>query len=205
MIIFGTRGVTTTPERGSFHCPECEGQQFRRRRVRRFFTLYFIPVIPLDKLGEYIECESCRSTYKDSVLDYKPGAGADINVEAEFLIGIKRTMALMVIADGQVDDDEIEVMRKVFAKVAGREVSEDDIRAEVLEARADGLEVGAYLKDMAPFLNGDGKEMIIKAAFMVAAADGHFDDSEMALLASAAKALDMSSAHLKGIIAEMSE
>jgi tellurite resistance protein len=205
MIIFGTRGVTYNADDGDFHCPECEGQKYHRKRVRRFFTLYFIPLIPLDKMGEYIECDGCKSTYKDSILDYQPGPGSSANVEAEFLVAIKRVMALMVIADGQVDDDEIEVMGKVFEKVAGKSVSEDDIRREVMEARAGSPDVDAYLGEVGPYLNAEGKEMIIKAAFMVAAADGHFDDSEMELLVEASKSLEMSSAHLKGILAEMQE
>lgn len=65
MIIFGTRGITTTPEKGDFHCPSCDAtQKYGLKRVRRFFTLYFIPLIPLNKLGEYVECVTCKDTYK---------------------------------------------------------------------------------------------------------------------------------------------
>ena len=51
MIIFGTRGITYRMAAGRFACPSCgPGTGFTHRRVRRFFTLYFIPVIPLDQL-----------------------------------------------------------------------------------------------------------------------------------------------------------
>src|SRR5258708_6295186 len=72
MIIFGTRGVTWNGESGEFVCPGCGGttQQYTRKTIRRFFTLYFIPLIPLDKLGEYIECQHCRNTYNEQVLSY---------------------------------------------------------------------------------------------------------------------------------------
>ena len=37
LIIFGTRGVTTTSESGDFHCPACEQKRrFERKTVRRF-------------------------------------------------------------------------------------------------------------------------------------------------------------------------
>ena len=51
MIIFGTRGVTWNGESGEFVCPGCGGttQQYTRKTIRRFFTLYFIPLIPLDR------------------------------------------------------------------------------------------------------------------------------------------------------------
>ncbi|MBA3819711.1 MAG: hypothetical protein H0X17_12515 [Deltaproteobacteria bacterium] len=40
LIIFGTRGVTYGSDGGQFFCPDCEGkEQYRHRKVRRFFTL----------------------------------------------------------------------------------------------------------------------------------------------------------------------
>ena len=66
MIIFGTRGITYRKDGGRFFCPECDGEQpYDRKRVRRFFTLYFIPLIPLNLLAEYIECPRCGGTYRD--------------------------------------------------------------------------------------------------------------------------------------------
>jgi len=69
LIIFGTKGVTSTVSTGSFSCPGCSAQtHYDHKRVRRFFTLYWIPLIPLDTIGEYIECLSCHGTFKQSVL-----------------------------------------------------------------------------------------------------------------------------------------
>lgn len=63
MIIWGWRSVTSTASRGEFYCPQCQGYMaYAEKSVRRFFTLYFIPLIPLNSLGEYIECESCKET-----------------------------------------------------------------------------------------------------------------------------------------------
>ena len=73
IIIFGTRGVKSTQQEGQFHCPQCNStQHYRHRSVRRFFTLYFIPLIPLDKVGEYVECSTCRNTYITRILEMSP-------------------------------------------------------------------------------------------------------------------------------------
>ena len=70
MIIFGTRGVTFTPEKGEFFCPGCCAERsFARKSVRRFFTLYFIPLVPLDKLGE----TKFVDTVKKAVRRYRGG------------------------------------------------------------------------------------------------------------------------------------
>lgn len=69
LIIFGSRAVTGSKGTGSFVCPRCgPGAPYDHKRVRRFFTLYFIPLIPLRTVGEYIECGTCRTTYKPEVL-----------------------------------------------------------------------------------------------------------------------------------------
>jgi hypothetical protein len=69
LIIFGSRSVTGSKGTGSFHCPRCgPDQPYDHKRVRRFFTLYFIPLIPLGTIGEYIECGRCAGTYKPEVL-----------------------------------------------------------------------------------------------------------------------------------------
>ena len=205
MIIFGTRGITSTAESGNFYCPRCQGQaDYRHRRVRRFFTLYFIPLIPLDRAGEYIECDKCAGTYAMEVLDLDPTAGA-IEFEAEFQRAVKQVMVDMMLADGSVDDQEIEVIRDVYGKLAGREISDDAIRAEILEAESSGRDVSETIAQLAGHLNSNGKEMVIKAAFLVAAADGVFEEEEKRLIETIAEALDMSKAHLRGVLATMAE
>src|SRR5262245_49271137 len=98
LIIFGTRGVTTTEASGDFHCPSCdEKKRYEHKKVRRFFTLYFIPLIPLDTVGEYVECRSCAGTFKPSALSYDP-KGDEKKLEAEFHAAVKRVMVLMMLA-----------------------------------------------------------------------------------------------------------
>jgi hypothetical protein len=69
IIIFGTKGVERTVDTGVFHCPNCRTEaQYTQRKITRFFTLYFIPVIPLGSLGELVRCDRCGSDYSTEVL-----------------------------------------------------------------------------------------------------------------------------------------
>src|SRR5262249_21327507 len=79
MSILGPRGVTFGGHAGEFNCPGCgwTSQPYEHKTVRRFFTLYFIPVIPLDKLAEYVRCMTCGGTYQTSVLSFDPKAETD--------------------------------------------------------------------------------------------------------------------------------
>ncbi|MCA9619183.1 MAG: zinc-ribbon domain-containing protein, partial [Myxococcales bacterium] len=73
LIIYGTRAVEGTKGEGTFWCPDCRGQApYVHKRLRRFFTLYFIPLIPLGTIEEWVECRQCASTYEPSVLDAGP-------------------------------------------------------------------------------------------------------------------------------------
>lgn len=205
MIIFGTRGVTTTADSGDFYCPQCQAQEgYRHRRVRRFFTLYFIPVIPLSVHSEYVECDQCKGTYRMEVLDIDPTAGA-VQLEAEFARALKQVMVDMMLADGSVDDEELEVIRTIYGQLVGNEISEDAIRAEILEAESAQRDITETLADIAGHLNDNGKELVIKAAYMVAAADGVFEEEEKVMIGTIAKSLGMTSAHLQGVIASLSQ
>ena len=205
LIIFGTRGVTYGSEGGQFFCPDCEGkQQYLHRRVRRFFTLYFIPLIPLDLLGEYIECQSCTSTYKLSILDFDPQKAADAE-EAEFQKAMRRVLVLMMLADGVIEESEIEAIQTILGKLEDRVISRKEVESEIALAKQANTSIETYCKGMAGYLNDAGREMVVKAAILVAGADGKFEDSERDALASIATALNMSRAHFSGIINDMTK
>ncbi len=69
LIIWGIRVFFHTIGEGVFHCQRCEGgRQYRRRSGRRFFTLFFMPLIPLNKVGEHVQCGICRTRYHVDVL-----------------------------------------------------------------------------------------------------------------------------------------
>jgi tellurite resistance protein len=200
LIIFGSRGVTYNYASGEFHCPSCRaGTPYRHKRVRRFFTLYFIPLIPLDLLGEYIECQDCLDTFHIDVLEYDGKAESDA-FEAEFQIAVKRVMVMMMMADGRMDDHEVQTIKEIYSKIAGVELSDLDLAQEVANEDTD---ITGYLQTVVGSLNDQGKELVVKAALLVAAADGEFQEEERELLHRIGLALEMSPAHLDGVIGEM--
>ena len=70
MIIWGWRSLKRTLSVGKFFCPEEDtDRNYRQVEVRRWFTFFFIPLIPLAIQGNYIECDGCGNAYYPSVLD----------------------------------------------------------------------------------------------------------------------------------------
>jgi len=200
MIIFGARGVTYTQAKGTFYCPGCdrEGVAYKHQRSRRFVTLYYVPLIPLRSLGEYIECQVCQNTYQLGVLTAT--AAEHHAFEAEFQLVIKRVMILMLLADGVVADAELEIIRKIYLKLSEIDLSLEDLRIEVEAARKDVGDVLIYLERNGKVLNARGKELVIKSAFLVATADEQFADKERQLLADIGKTLELSNAQVQAIL-----
>lgn len=206
MIIFGTRGVTLSKESGDFHCPACNGspQAYTRKSVRRFFTLYFIPVIPLDKLGEYVQCHRCNGTFNVQVLEHDPEAERN-QARAEFADHVKRVMVLTALVDGDPDSSESEAIQDVYEKLGGGHLDDGALAKEYAQARQAGISIGDYTSRFADQLNEHGKEIVVKAAIRVALADDPLNVQEEQFLDELAAALNMTQAHFKGVLAEMDE
>jgi tellurite resistance protein len=203
MIIVGTRGITYSAGQGTFSCPSCSSfRQYKKKRVRRFFTLYFIPIIPLDLIGEYVECSACESTWKTDILDYEP-AQPRRNIEAEYQLAVRRVMVLMTLSDGLIQDEELDEIGRIYEIIGKTRIEREAIRKEATEALRAGESVEEYLSAVASYLNEAGKENIIRAAFMVAAADGTFHEAEKALLGRIGTSLGMSRSHLNGVINDL--
>ncbi len=208
MIIFGTRGVKSTKETGQFNCPQCERQTgYRHRKVTKFFTLYFIPLIPLGSAGEYVECNQCKCTFIPRVLDNSPSTP---NNDREAFIAIyekaiKHSMVLIMLADGVVEEAEKVQVLKVINQYSHNDMTMKELEEYIAQLQNSIEKTNTYLASIGPMLNEHGKEEIIKAALSVAASDGHIDGTEIDEIEEMGKAMEMSKAHISGILASVKQ
>ena len=202
MIIFGTRGVPSTISKGQFNCPQCEvGRPYKLKKSTRYFTLYFIPIIPLGRLGEYVECGACKGTFIPNVLKRQKEQERD--VISEYEKAMRHSLIKMMLADGHVDDNEKEVIVDVVNKMSHNDITISDVHDMIAEVESSDQTLEHYLKSVSPLINTHGKELIIKAAFAVAAADGNVDSAEAKLLKEMANNLEITNAHFNGIMQEV--
>ena len=93
LIIFGLRVFYRTIAQGTFYCRRCGGdRQYRKRSGRRWFTLFFLPVIPLNSVGEYIQCTTCRTRYVTDVLNQPTTA----QMQAALPAGMRAAVSAML-------------------------------------------------------------------------------------------------------------
>lgn len=200
LSVFGTRGIPSTRDEGEFHCPVCHGPcGYEHKKVRKFFTMYFFPVIPLGAMGEYVECQECRGTFPSKVLEVPPQAAVD-EFEAVFEMAVRRLLVEMALADQFVTFGEFERISRLYRKLTGRPIENEAIAREMKRAEVDDRNITEYLEDIAFQLNEKGKGRVLKAAFAVAAADGLFRDEEREMVQALGEALEMTPTDVREVL-----
>jgi len=196
LIIFGTRSVTSDQAHGDFFCPQCRSKgSYIHKESRRYFTLYFIPLIPLNLIGEYIECQRCMGTYKMEVLQLDPVADAKAQ-QSSFHKALGRVLAMISHVDGKANESEISAIAGILGEMGNRTVSRAEIEAELAQASASNGNVVEVCRPMMDYLTPSGRELVIRASVLVASADGEINDGERTMLASIASGLQISRARL---------
>jgi tellurite resistance protein len=220
LIIFGTRGISGEEGRGEFFCPKCRIKAtYAHKSVRRYFTLYFIPVIPLNSLGEYVECDRCATSFKMEVLDYDPRANAtaeEKQAEARFHAALRRVLARVSLLgarretmgggdrlDGKVDDAAIRAIAATMTQLTGRSVPRAEIEDEIAKARASQIDVADECKAMTAYLDDDGRDLVLRAVIVVASSGGGFDDAARETVLRIAHTLGVPRARFAPMIEEL--
>ena len=195
MIIWGWRVRKKTIGTGVFFCPgEGGDRNYEHRQARRWFTIFFIPLIPLKELGDFIECTSCENTYYPDVLKGKTAS----EIEDISTIAIRHVAVSMALADGTVDPRERDAAVTVVQRFASHPYDLDDLDSDLSSLQVSAL--SDNLEELGAVLNEHGKENVLTAAVFLAGADGHVDRSEIEVARQIGKALTMSSAHIEGTI-----
>ena len=72
MIIWGWKTRLQRLGAGTFSCPACDASRTCEQvAARRWFTLFFIPLVPLQRLGSFVRCSTCASTFDPAVLEQR--------------------------------------------------------------------------------------------------------------------------------------
>jgi hypothetical protein len=193
MIVFGWRTWARSIAHGTFFCPHCGAdREYAHKRARRWFTLFFIPVIPLNVIGEYIQCGTCTKTFKPTVLD----ALTTAQVQETLFRAVRKAVTVLVRQVGSPGAAATAV--GVLSSYAGRPWTDDELTADV--QHLDTSDLSADLATLASVSNEQGKERILEACVRVAATGGVIDSQARVTLDHIAAGLLMTAAHARGVI-----
>lgn len=117
---------------------------------------------------------------------------------------ISRVMIAMMLSDGDIAETEKKVVYQIFAHLSGEELSDEQFDREKANVESASFDLSEYLTNISDELNDDGKEKVMRGAFMVAAADGVFHDEERASLEKMGRSLGIPEEPLSKLLAIMS-
>jgi hypothetical protein len=196
MLIWGFRARSKRTPGGTFFCPKEGGDRiYVVALLRRWFTLFFIPVIPLKELGSHIECDSCGAWYNEDVLTLPTSTQM-----GERLAGAVRHAAVALLA---VDDSPA---ARLAAVDAVNTVSPDTYDESALEVDLATLDVDALEREvgrLSESLSATGQENLLAACVRIALADGSASPAEVEVLGRLGAALGMTPAHVRGVLAQV--
>src|SRR5580693_1443452 len=195
LILWGLLVIYRTLGSGVFFCRRCGGdREYRHRAGRRYLTVFFVPLIPLTKTGEHVQCLTCRTRYVTEVLKLP----TTVQMQTDLVDGMRAMVAIILRAG---DPASPLSRRRAVDAVTGageggydEDALKEDLREPADTARAKIGALGAQLQS-------EAREWYLAEAIRIAMADGPLTGAERAAAEHLAAALGMTQAQAVGVIA----
>jgi hypothetical protein len=195
ILIWGLRVFWSTIATGVFYCRKCGGDRnYRHRTGRRFFTLFFIPIIPLNKVGEHVMCETCKTRYVTEVLKAPTAAQMQLAVTD----GV-RAMVVVMLQSG--DASSAAARAKALQVVNGAGVPGYDEITLIADLARPGQEWRPAIVAFGNQTKSEAKEWHLAELVRIAMADGPLTEVERTKAGGIAGDLGMTPAQAVGVIA----
>jgi hypothetical protein len=196
VIIFGIRDRIASLGAGWFFCPRCHGDRhFTRKGVRRWFTLFFVPIAPLGgTTTTHIWCDTCGTAFSEEVLQ--------LPTAEEFRSVYRRTLRQCVLGVLKAGAPASSLARaSALAAINDADAQSKDfddaaLDAALVDADADQLAVAA--NPVASRLDPRQAERFFGACAQVALADGPLSDGERRALGTLGESLHLTEVHQLG-------
>jgi len=194
LIIWGLRVIYHTIAQGTFFCRKCGGDRaYRRRAGRRFITVFFIPLVPLSKTGEHVQCTTCKTRYVTEVLRLPTAA----QMEEALPAGMRALVVVMLRAGDPVNP--VARRRAIDAVIAAGEREYDDVAldADLTQPADAGRRAIAVLGAQ---LQVHAREWHLAELIRIGMADGPLTGPERVAAETIAAELGLTQAQAVGVI-----
>lgn len=189
MIIWGYRTRITASSKDDVlekSCPNC-GSDLVLSDLKRWFTLYFIPIFPISTIETLYHCKNCDSSYKEKIKDMLKGSKQnqekfELEAKKMFAVALASCMTHMAKADGKVSKEEKEHIDKILSKFPKQFKKDIDAAKEkVMKSKNDDV-VFNILRNAQKILTAEAFMVIIAQIAKVLLADGKIDKKEEQLM-----------------------
>lgn len=199
-IIFGFRVRWHEITHGTFFCPSCGGdRQYAHKQAKRWFTLFFLPILPLKVLGESIECLSCHRTFNERVL-HRPTT-SDLASRLQF--AMRLAVCTMVLDDDPHHRPSRDAALAAVRSTGATHYDETHLDADLRAIDLTQLDYAAG--QLADDFEPAGKEHFLLTAGRVALASGRLTPSNHATLDQLGRSTGLTPAHVKGVMSQLEQ
>lgn len=189
-IIFGTRGIKHTVDSSPVlknKCPNCSNGDLVNKLYRRWFTLFFIPLIPLDVVDRFYQCTNCKSAYNENIKkvlqqSQQEQDAAQQEAELVFCRALIASMSHMTMIDGDIAPEEEREINDAIAQFPNYETELKAIKESVLKNGNKENQVFEYLYEARNLLSSEGIVTLLAQAGVILLADGDIEKEEEVLM-----------------------
>ncbi|HEY5359457.1 MAG TPA: hypothetical protein VIJ82_17560 [Streptosporangiaceae bacterium] len=197
MLIFGLRVCFRTIGHGQFHCQRCGGdRQYRHRAGRRWFHVFYIPLVRLDRVGEHLQCMTCGGRYRTGVLAVPTAAQMEAALPAGTLAAATCMLLAGDPASGPARRRAVDAVRS--AGMAGYD--ETALEKDLIQSAVRGTDIAGPLNALAAQLAVPAREWFLADVVRIGLADGQLSDDERLAARQVAANLGLTAAHAYGVI-----
>jgi hypothetical protein len=202
-LLFGLRVYYFRPiGYGTFHCQRCGGDRaYRQRMGRRWFHVFYIPLIPLARTGEHVQCTACRTAYRVEVLALPTAA----QMQAALPAGMRAAAITML---GAGDPASLPARRRAIDAIGGAGLAgydDAELDTDLARAAEPDQDIAHPLNSLAMQLEVQAREWFLAEIVRIGLADGSLSDEERRAARMIAAQLGMTSAQAFGVIAMTEE
>lgn len=189
MIIFGTKGRITTAKSSDVltgACPECT-KDLDLRDLKKWFTLYFIPLFPYSHVDTFYYCKDCKSSYKQEArARLLSGDKGRKQLKEESLKLFETTLiaclSYMAKIDGEISAAEEKMINKLISKFKDNASELEEVYKKVKNGVYAKNDVFRYLREASAVLTADGILMLMASLARMILADGKIEKEEEKLM-----------------------
>lgn len=116
---------------------------------------------------------------------------------------VRRVMVRVAMVDGELHQTEVARLRWNVGRLTGQTPTEAQVTADVAEVQARALPLSELLSQAREELGAEGRRAVVRAAYIIATADGEVPQAEERLVREIARGLDISPQEFRALVSPM--
>jgi len=183
MVLIGTMNLTRTRSTGDFYCPNCGClREFRLRARRPFLTIYFIPVLPIGPIEQFLACSTCKTNSPIEALQHDERSFRAAQ-DLQFRLAVFQAATMVAMIDGQTSEQQIAALLELGAQLVPGAIDREQLGALCSSIRLNRVTPKNYISTVSRPWSTAQRRTALQAIFVAASAGGKLEDAKLNLLA----------------------